>query len=289
MLAGEDRLVDIDQNSPIPLYYQLKQNILRQLEGGEIAEGSRLPSETVLASRAGLSRFTVRQALEELQREGWLEKHQGKGTFAARPTVPVSIAWRLVGFSEDMAHKGFRVTSRVIDTRLVTPSKDVARALALRSGRQAVYVQRLRSVNGRPFLVDSVHVRSDLCPGLETVDLTDTSLFRAMEVRYHKTIARAHRTLTIATAEPWVARLLSVPRGAPLYRFMDLLYTTGGEPILYAQTLINQDRCEFVFDLSRSPGAKRDTSLSFTETTNPTPRASAGRTKSGKGSGRRRS
>jgi GntR family transcriptional regulator len=103
--------VRIDPNSPIPLYFQLKQHILRLLESAQIETGSKLPSEKDFASQSGLSRFTVRQALDELQREGWLEKHQGRGTFAAKPTVPLDVAWKLIGFMEDMTRKGYKVTS----------------------------------------------------------------------------------------------------------------------------------------------------------------------------------
>ncbi len=266
----------IDPDSPIPLYFQLKQHLLGMLEHDGLETGSLLPSEKELAAEAGLSRFTVRQALDELQREGWLEKHQGKGTFVSRPTIPLSMAWRLVGFSEDMARKGFRVTSKVNDARLITPNREVAKSLDLPPGRKVVYLQRLRSVNGRPFLIDTVFARSDLCPGLEAGDLTDNSLFRTIESRYHKTVVRARRILTIATAESWVAKMLDVPRGSPLYRLTDLLFIANGEPILYAESLIIEDRCEFVFELVRSPAVKRDATLSFQESTYPTPRRRKG-------------
>ena len=262
----------IDTNSPIPLYFQLKQELLRMLEDNQIETGSRLPSEKELAAEAGLSRFTVRQALDELQREGWLEKQQGRGTFASKPKVPLSIAFRLVGFSEDMSRKGYRVSSRVIDSRLVTPSKEVAKALALRPGKPAIFIQRLRGVNGQPFLVDNVYVSPDLCPGLESIDLTDASLIRVMETRYRRPIVRAHRTLTIATAEAWVAKLLGVARGSSLYRLTDLMHIASGEPIQYAHTLITEDRCEFVFDLVKSAGARKDSPLTFNNSTNPTPK-----------------
>jgi GntR family transcriptional regulator len=146
----------------------------------------------------------------------------------------------------------------------------VAKALKVPLSRSVVYLQRLRSLDGHPFLIDSVYVRSDRCPGLEEMDLTDKSLFSILESRYHRVIVRSHRILTIATAEAWVARMLGIPRGSPLFRLTDLSFEGDGEPILNSQILITNERAEFDFDLVRSRGGRKEGSLSVAHSAHPT-------------------
>jgi GntR family transcriptional regulator len=251
----------LDRSSPIPLYFQLKTELLRMLQARELKVGDRLPSEGELMTQFGLSRFPIRQALAALEREGWIVRQRGKRTFISEPKLPLSVAWHLIGFSEDLQRKGHKVETRVFRIAVAKSTSDVARKLEIKSESPVVHIGRLRLVDNCPFLVDYVWVRSDLCPGLEKIDLNNASLFKTYQKSYGLAIRRAHRTLSIARAAPEVARLLELKPRSSVFKLTDLCYIGDGRPIQFAHTLINENRGEFVFDLFDEKDAKSETKI----------------------------
>ena len=102
----------LDRNSPIPLYYQLKNVLLTKIQQSEWQAGDLIPSEQELQETFGLSRTTVRQTLSELVNEGWLSRHRGRGTFVTHPTMTHNPIRRL-GASEYLEQQGFALFARL--------------------------------------------------------------------------------------------------------------------------------------------------------------------------------
>jgi GntR family transcriptional regulator len=251
--------VKIDRNTPIPLYYQLKQHFLGQITSGELVVGDRLPSEEEVIEQSGLSRFTVRQAFQALEREGLVERTRGKGTFVRAPRVQLSVAWQLIGFSDDMRQKGHKVTSEVIGLSVQPCTvEDAAKHLGLALDALVVHMDRTRKVDSFPLVFDSVSVRADMFEGLEEMDLTDASLFHVLEDHYSVSVIRAHRSLSIGKAEPVVAEFFGVEPESPVFILTDLAFAEDDVPIFFARTAINQRRSQFEFELFRDAVA-RDT------------------------------
>ena len=261
--------IRINRSSPIPLYYQLKQVLLESIKSSDLKSGYRLPSEEELIDESGLSRFTVRQALQELEREGWITRIRGKGTFVTESKVPLSVAWQLLGFTEDMKRKGHKVESQVMENRLTPASPEIAEALQIKLESPVVFIKRVRLVDGQPYLVDMVHVRSDKCPGMENIDMTNRSLFEVLESEFQLRMFHAKRSLSIDTAKAWIARALEVKPGTPLFLLKDLAFTEDEEPIQYAETYINESKSEFVFDLYRSSELDESERVTVDQSTHP--------------------
>lgn len=264
--------ITVDRSSPLPLYIQLKDAILRVLEADQWEPGDQLPSEDQLVAMTGLSRHTVRQALQELEQESRIHRIHGRGTFVSELKVTLSVACQLIGFSADMRSKGYSVTSRVLDIRLISATEEVATALTISRGAPTVLLKRLRAVGGRPFLVDTIFVRADLCPQMEMLDFTDASLFTMLETHYGLSIVRAERTLRTVAAERWVAELLGTEEGAPLHLLIDHAFVQSGEVVEYAHTLIDGARSEFVFDLRIPSEVNPQEEAILAPSTNPMPR-----------------
>jgi GntR family transcriptional regulator len=240
----------IDRSSAIPLYHQFKMYIIEMIKNKNFNPGQRIPSETSLCTQFGLSRYPIRQALAELVQEGWLLRLRGKGTFVSTPRVQLSVTWQLLGFNEDMERKGHKVETRILENRIDGSRTDVAENLQIQEQTPVVCISRLRLLDGYPYLVDYIYVRSDLCPGLENLDLNNVSLFGTFRKYYGLTIARAHRTLTIESASASIAKMLLLKNGSPLFKLTDVCYSNTNVPVQFASVLINSERSEFVFDLS---------------------------------------
>lgn len=245
--------MDLKRDSPIPLYYQLHEHFRSQIQSGDLKAGDRLPSEEDLIEDSGLSRFTVRQAFQSLEREGYIERIRGKGTFVRVPRVQLSVVWQLLGFAEDMEQKGHTMTSEIEAIRLDRCRvDDAARNLQISREAQVVHFDRRRVVDGVELVYESVTVRADLCPGLEAIDLAEKSLLDVLQSEYKIEIVRAQRTLGIESALDSLAEGFGIKPRTPVFMLTDLARTANDVPVFYARSYINPRRGEFVFDLFRN-------------------------------------
>ena len=205
-------LHQLDKESLIPLYKQLRDAISDALQRGEWDADTPLPSERDLSQGLNLSRATVRQALQTLEADGWLVRQQGRGTFPARAKVeqPLNPAQ---GFTADMRQAGFQTTTTVISSALEPALGRVARVLKLGKSGVVAVMLRLRFVNDSPLMLERTHLNYALAPEILEQDLTG-SLYEILKSKYHLRFAHGEEIIEAMKSEPWQARLLGIKNGA---------------------------------------------------------------------------
>src|SRR5262249_47280003 len=145
----------LNKNSPIPLYYQLAELLKEQVRSGEFKPGDQVRSERALGEQYGISRMTARQAISYLVREGVLVARHGFGTFVAEPKLTHD-ALHLLGFTEELMHRGGVIVSRVLEQAVVSPPARVAAELQLPANGSVIKIVRLRLSNGTPLLLETI-------------------------------------------------------------------------------------------------------------------------------------
>ena len=234
----------IDKSSPLPYYQQLA-NLLSHEISARKASGEvyQLPSEHELAEQHGISRATVRHALDVLERDGWIYREKGKGSFAGVRRVEQELT-QLVSTTEDMQRRGWTLVTRVLALDKVIPLPHVARALELPADAQVYSLCRLRVVNGEPLSLQTAYLPLQLCPGLEENDLTQ-SLYRLLEARYGLRLWTAQQVLRARLAEPAEARLLHMREEMPVLYMERTTYAATGVPVEYLEAVWRADRYDF--------------------------------------------
>lgn len=234
----------IDKNSPIPLYYQIAEHLKEQIAIGELASGARLPSERELSDQLDVSRMTVRQAINYLQRDGLIEVRQGVGAFVTQPKQTYD-ALHLLGFSEEIGRRGDHVESIVLEQTIVEPPARVAQRLALDGCDKTVKVVRLRKVNRESMLLETSYIPAALCPGLESVDLATNSLYKVLESHYGLLLQRAQQTMECAAATEYEQSLFGLRSGAAVLLLEGVAYGEHDLPVEYFKAIYRGDRCKF--------------------------------------------
>ncbi|MBN6052638.1 GntR family transcriptional regulator [Nonomuraea sp. RK-328] len=201
----------IDPDSPVPKYFQLREILLDLIDSDELSIGAAIPSERELCQRFGLSRMTVRQAVDHLVSEGRLHRVPGKGTFVARPKI--ELALQLTSFTDDMRARGMEPGSRDLDRRIVRASGHLAKELGIQPGEEVHFIERLRTADGEPLSIERAHIPVRLAPGLGDLDLADKSLYELLETRYGLVMDAGELTIDGGIADPSDADLLKLPRG----------------------------------------------------------------------------
>ncbi|MEO3798797.1 GntR family transcriptional regulator [Nonomuraea sp. B1E8] len=204
-------MAHIDPDSPVPKYFQLREILLDLIDSDELSIGAAIPSERELCQRFGLSRMTVRQAVDHLVSEGRLHRVPGKGTFVARPKI--ELALQLTSFTDDMRARGMIPGSRDLDRRIVRASAHLAKELGIQPGEEVHFIERLRTADGEPLSIERAHIPVKLAPGLADHDLSDKSLYELLESRYGLVMDAGELTIDGGIADPSDADLLKLPRG----------------------------------------------------------------------------
>ncbi|MET7630584.1 GntR family transcriptional regulator [Streptomyces sp. NBC_01724] len=235
----------VDRSSPVPLYYQLSQQLEAAIEQGRLAPGSLLGNEIELAARLGLSRPTVRQAIQSLVDKGLMVRRRGVGTQVVHSQVKRPL--ELSSLYDDLEAAGQRPATRVLCNRIEPATARVAAALGVPEGTDVHLVERLRSAHDEPMALLRNHVPAGLVD-LGTERLEATGLYRIMRaagITLHS--ARQNVGARLATAEEAVQ--LAEPEGAPLLTMERTTYDDTGRAVEFASHVYRASRYAFDFQL----------------------------------------
>src|SRR5262249_7484350 len=165
------------------LYARVETVLAGEITGGDLKVGDQLPTEDSLIARFGVSRITVRRAIQNLVSRGLVEIRRGKGTFVAAPKITQDLK-ELSGFVEDMHALGRKPTARVIGKEIVAADATVASQLALTKGERVVRIRRVRLADGIPLSFDETFLPLEIGEKIITNNLTVEPIFALLECKY---------------------------------------------------------------------------------------------------------
>jgi GntR family transcriptional regulator len=248
---AEGLRTSIDHSSPIPYYAQLMAALRDAIEGGVWEPGEQMPSEAELCDMFELSRTPVRQALDELEREGLISRIKGKGTFVAEPKISEGLVQELTGFFQDMVDRGHTPVTEVLKREVVPATPKIAGYLGVEPETPVYEIERLRSINDEPIVLVTTYLPHALCPELMDADLRTRSLYAYLEETCGLVITRGRRIIEAVPASKYEAKLLEVEVGAPLILLDSVSYLRDGTPVEYYHALHRGDRSRFEVELVR--------------------------------------
>jgi GntR family transcriptional regulator len=241
----------IDKSSRIPYYEQLREILEQAMRAGRIAVGEQLPSEAQLCDEYDVSRTVVRQALNELTNEGLIIRYKGKGSFVAPPKVDEHLAQSMIGLAEEVSARGQQLRNQILVFERQEPPTHIVQVLALAAGDPIVRLDRLRSINGEPWVVTSTYLPFDLCAPLLELDMRHRSLYATLEHELGLVLERGRRTIEAALAGPEHATLLGIDPGAPVLLLKSIGFLASGRPVEYFLAWHRGDRSRFDVELQR--------------------------------------
>ncbi len=230
-------------------YQHVQEQLADEIERGGRPAGSRLPPERALAEHFGVSRVTLRRALAELSRLGVVAR-SGTGWVVASAAIgePPNV---LMSFSEMAASRGLTPGGRVLERRARPATIDEAEALGSAPGAPLLELERLRSMDGVPILIDRTRIPLSLAPGLDQVDLDEASVYEVLERRYGMRPTRARFTVEAIAADERRAALLGLEPGQPLLRCQQQTEDEHGRLIELCEMVYRGDRYRFRATLQR--------------------------------------
>lgn len=240
----------IDREKHQKLYVQLYSVLKGKLENNEWSIGAQIPTEDELCKIYEVSKATVKLAVLELVREGYLKRKQGKGTFVCKRVIPEWLT-TYKSFKELMIEAGLDFTTQVLAKTVIMPSDDIDLKLNVPADRHVIYIKRLRSVHGEPVLLQEAYIPYHICPALLEEDLVKDSLFETLEKKHAVKIIRVKEYIEIEHLTDEDCRLLSLPQGSSAL-VMEQQYFSKDAQVMFMRTVKRSDRFKFFVELERS-------------------------------------
>jgi GntR family transcriptional regulator len=234
----------------VPLYLQIRNTLLEEIAAGRHADGDEVLTEKALQERFGVSRATVRHALDTLEREGIIARRKGFGTIVQAPKIRPELV-HLTSFTEDVQRRGLQPGSKTLDIALVAPPLRVSEAFHLRETDKVWYVLRLRTIDGAPVGLHDLYIPPNIEFSPQTL-ASMSSYYELLRTHHHLEPEHAVETLTACNAGEREARLLGVAEGTALLIVERLTHAQSGQPIEYVRIAYRAEQYEYQVKLFRN-------------------------------------
>jgi GntR family transcriptional regulator len=232
---------------PVSLYFQLHQHLVDRIRAGEFGPGTPLPTEMELCAQYGVSRITVRRALDALAAEGLLSRHRGVRTFVVEPPVK-SLA--LTGSLDEALSYTGNLSLKLLSTDEVRPSPLVAQALGLGAGERVRRLEAVAFSEGEPFAHAEYFLPAAVSALFAPADLqAHVPLLRTIEKKLGRRITRADQTVEPVIADRAVAGYLGMKPRAPLLKVVRTYFTEQGAPVKTDVVRYNPERYRYTVQL----------------------------------------
>lgn len=224
-----------------PLYKELMEKIEKKIRD-EYQPNQKLPSERELVKMYGISRSTVRLALNDLEERGIIYRLHGKGTFVSPVFIDQPNLGNMYSFSSQMSTEGRHPTTKNISLKLEVPEKEIAQQLNLSEGEKAYELRRLRLSEGEPFMYSRTYLPINIFPDLKMSDLNQDTLYGVMKKKYRQISVLAFEDVQAVNLGQEKAELLHVKTGAASLKINRKTINDKNVPIEFTQTLARGDK-----------------------------------------------
>jgi len=232
---------------------ETRDRVLDLIEG--LGVGQAIPSERQLSVELGVSRLTLRAALDELAREGYVVRRRGSGTFVSEPKIAQELT--MTSFTEDMRRRGMEPGSRTLGLEIVPAGARLGRFLHVSPSEPIVVAKRLRLADRETMAIETLHVREALVPGLTQRDLDGQSFYEILRDRFGIVIAGGAQTIEPTVTNEDESEALGIPLHSPAFLFERVTHSEGNEIVEFVHSIYRGDRYRLVTDLTALPSPRR--------------------------------
>jgi GntR family transcriptional regulator len=226
----------------------VRRELLAMLDALKV--GDALPPERRLAEELGVSRPTVRAAIDQLVTDGLLDRRHGSGTYVTEPRIAVPLT--MTSFTEDMIRRGMRPGGRVLSFRTGPAGAKIGRRLSVSPAEEVFTIRRLRLADDAPMAIETLFMSKGLLPELRRKDLEGQSLYALLR-EHDVRIAAAAETIEPTVTTPEEAERLGVPVHAPAFLFERVSRTEEGRVVEFVRSVYRGDRYRLELELRPAP------------------------------------
>lgn len=240
----------LKEDGKTPLYRQLYNVLRKQIESGKVSQNTHLPSEQELTRKLGISRITVRRALNELAASGLVKRQRGRGTIVTFNATAPNVKASFDNLIEGLNRMGVETEVELIDYKFIRADRSLIDVMELDPGSRVQKIVRLRTLDKEPFSYLVTHIPDYVAADYDEEELASASLIKLLETSGHAPRA-AQQTITAAAAETDIAKALGIAPGSPIMRIHRLMRDKEGKVVQEITAHYRADRFHYQMDLVR--------------------------------------
>jgi len=243
---------EVNKESSVPFYLQVKEQMLGSIIS-DFETGDKIDNEMDLCNIFGVSRPTVRQAIKELENEGFLTRIKGFGTFVKSKKIKTSLMQDVAFFTEELVAKNIKFINKILVKDKIIPKKETALILGLEKNEEIYYIERLRFVMNQPLYFTIIQIPEKTCPGFIENDLINNSTTALIESKYGIHISGIKRYLTPVNKNSFskAAAVLLMERQEPFFYMRSILLDENERSIGFYEDFFSSEKSEFTFYTKR--------------------------------------
>ena len=238
----------LKRDTPIPLYYQLKEIILKEILSGELEAGDCLPTENEFMNSYQVSRATIRQAMAELVNENYLSRQKGKGTFVSKPKITQQYINRIETYKEQMNKIGINPKTEVMTFHITKANLAIGKELGLQKGDKVIELVRLRLIDAEPIVLAKTYMPYEICAFVLEHNMREESLYQILSKYPATRITKAKRTIEAVVAGEGTAKSLNITKGDAIQIIRTTAVNSKEQVIEYTIAKYRGDRNLFVVE-----------------------------------------
>jgi GntR family transcriptional regulator len=229
------------------LHIKVKETILLLIRSGEYQPDTKLPTEAEFCGKFGVSRTTVRTALQQLALEGYVYKQQGSGTFVTGKKVKQKLTSTVENFSEQITMQGKNPSIKVLNLEVIPADAFLEEIFGVEAGDPVNKLERIRMVNEEPLQYETAYLPWKKTPGLN-MKACEKSLYNVLEKDHGHHIKKTVEYLEIVPATKDIHQILEIPAGSPCFSLETYAYLADETVIEYSKTIFRGDMANFVIE-----------------------------------------
>lgn len=236
----------IRKDIPVALYYQLKEEVRRKILVGEWKEGSKLPSEAEICRMFEVSNITVRKAIDELQKENYLVKKQGRGTFVQNRSIGQKLH-KFYSFSEELAAQGVKETAKLIVFQEIIPEASIRDGLQLEADEKVFWIKRIRYMDDKAYIIEQSYIPVKFVPELTGELVANNGLYKTLRM-FHVFPERAVETFSAVNLSKEDAKDMGLRVNDAAINLIRITYSSA-DIIEYCQSVVNGEVFHYTVEL----------------------------------------
>lgn len=238
-------------NNKIPRHLFIQQDLLKKIQSGDYAQGQLIPKESELTDIYQVSRPTVRQAIQYLVNEGYLERRKRRGTIVKQQKINQEFTHIIESYDSEMNRKGLHPKTKVLTFKIDKATYNIASNLHINEYDDVYKLVRLRYAENKPIVLVTTYLPVKLLPNFLDNDFTSEKLYSVLE-KINFPILQIRRKLDVLKADETTSDLLDIEEGDPIFYFHSTAFTHDRLPIEYSISKYRGDINSFIFELNHT-------------------------------------
>lgn len=241
-------MCDFDKNNKMPLYGQLMNFLLSEIECDKFKEHEKIPSERDLCDKFNLSRDTVRQAIFQLEKMGYIYKKHGTGTFVAQKQLKPDL-YKFYDFTEEMKKLGKEAVSKVLSFEIIPADKYISKALKIKENSNVHRITRLRLVDSIPLIFEKAYLSTEKFDFFSIDELSNSSLCNILKNRFSVKFSKGEETFYPITPDDEITRYLNLMKFQPVIKIERTTFEDE-IPVMFTERIIRGDKFKYTITTS---------------------------------------